>query len=886
MNRTIEKNLNRCSVVLLCGLERVAGVLGMKKYCQRFMVHLVRRTGLFDETYYRRNNPDVVADGYDPILHYVAYGDQENRLPMPLFDPAHYRHNTGRYRPGNLNTLVHYTLIGRFKGVASSPWFDTAYYLATNRDVKFKGVDPLFHFLKYGGREGRSPCVTFDAARYLFSHPEVANAGINPLLHHLDCVRTIGEAGPCHRATSPLRCPRAVPPAPRQWRALQLPQKSDAPVVDVIIPVYKGKAETLHCIFNVLHFEQQTRFELLVIDDASPAAGLSRELGELAEKHHFTYIKNDTNIGYVRSVNVGMKRHPDRDVVLLNSDTQPCNGWLDRLRATAGRDPRTATVTPLSNNATICSYPVFDRDNPCPLEVTSETLDHIARRVNADHVVEAPTAVGFCMYIKRECLNDIGLFDEAAFNLGYGEENDFCQRAIHKNWKHVIAPNIFVWHWGARSFKGAKGRRIKKSLTVVTRRYPNYKADVAAFVAEDPLRAARRRMDEARLLRQVSNHNVLVVTHNRGGGTERSIMAYGRRLRRKGANLFFLTPLMNNRHCVRLSSVKASHLPNLDVVDFRIPGSVLKILKKYRINRVHVHQLVDFDDAAPRVIATCAKQAGVRLEVFVHDYQSVCPRINMVDSSGVYCGAPDEKSCNACLKKKRPGATTGSDTDIRSWRRRYAELFTAAAKVSVPDRDVKTRIGHWFPDCRVTVQPPESLVFPGRKQAPYLMRPGESLRIVVVGAIVPIKGFHVLKACARDVQKRRLPIEFIVMGYTKNDRVITRLGVTVTGRYRDGEAVETLQSLAPDMVWLPSIWPETYSYTLSLALSSGADIAAFDLGAIARRLRSAGRGDHLHPLGWARRPVRINDEFLQVRKHRIRQGRTHFSFVDPIQAVP
>ncbi len=885
MNRTIEKNLNRCFVVLLCGLERVAGVLGMKKVFQRLTVHLVRRTGLFNDAFYCHNNPDVVADGYDPIRHYVAYGDQENRLPMPLFDPAHYRVNAGRRRPGNINTLLHYALIGRFKGVPTSPWFDTAYYLSTNRDVKFNGVDPLFHFVNYGGQEGRSPCETFDCARYLLSRPDIAEAGINPLLHYINGVQIPGESADFHRVPRSMRCPSVLAPAPFQWQVLSAPKKERTPVVDVIVPVYKGKAETLRCIFNVLRYAQQTPFELVVINDASPVAGLADELAELADRHHFTFINNATNMGYVRSVNLGMGRRLERDVVLLNADTQPCNNWLDRLRATAGSDSRIATVTPLSNNATICSYPVFDRDNPCPLEISHVQLDDIARKVNDGQAVESPTAVGFCMYIKRECLNDIGWFDESAFNLGYGEENDFCQRAIRNNWKHVIAPNIFVWHWGARSFKGVKGKRIRKALKVVKKRYPNYSADVAAFVTADPLRAARRRMDEARFSRQVSNLNVLVVTHNRGGGTERSITEHGRRLHRKGAILYFLTP-SGNRHCARLSSLQASHLPNLDPVDFRSPGSLLKILKKYRINRVHVHQLVDFDDAAPRVIATCAKQAGVRLEVFVHDYQAVCPRINMVDSSGVYCGAPDEKSCNACLKKKRPGATAGSDTDIRSWRRRYADLFTAAAKVSVPDRDVKTRIGRWFPDCRVAVRPPESLGFPGRKQAPYLMRPGEPLRIVVVGAIVPIKGFHVLKACARDVQKRRLPIEFIVMGYTKNDRAITRLGVTVTGRYCDGEAVETLQLLAPDMVWLPSIWPETYSYTLSLALSSGADIAAFGLGAIARRLRSAGRGDYLHPLGWARRPVRINDEFLQVRKHRIRQGRTHLSFVDPIQAMP
>jgi GT2 family glycosyltransferase len=888
MHRFIEKNLKRCLAFVLIAFERVCRALGMKKYCRRCLKRLVYRTGLFDGAYYLENNPDVAADGYDPLEHYLAYGDKENRFPMPLFDPAHYRRNAGRFRPGPLNTLIHYSLIGRFEGYATGPWFDSAYYLSANRDVKFKGVDPLSHFMQYGGPEGRSPCATFDSNHYLLSHPDVADAGVNPLLHHLGCVQTAGATIPGNRSVKPGRYARTRAPAPSQWAALPRQENSPPAVVDVIIPVHKGRVETLRCIFNVLRYRQQTPFELVVINDASPDGRLSAELEHLAEEHLFTYIENESNIGYVRSVNLGMQRHPERDVVLLNADTEPCNDWLDRLQETARANSRTATVTPLSNNATICSYPVFDHDNPCPLEVSSAQLDRLARKVNAGDAVEAPTAVGFCMYIKRKCLDDIGLFDESVFGLGYGEENDFCQRAIRHDWTNVIAPNIYVWHWGARSFKGAKGRRIRKALNLVRKRYPNYPTDVAAFVADDPLRAARQRLDEARFLRSASNHNVLLVTHNRGGGTERSVRAHGRRLRRSGANLFFLTSSTDRRRA-RLSSEAASHLPNLDPVDFRIPGSFIDLLNKYRINEVHIHQLVDFDPAAAPVIAKCANAAGVRLEVFIHDYQFICPRINLVDSSGLYCGEPDESVCNACLKKKMPGDKGFKHLEIHKWRRRYQRLLTAAAVVTVPDKDVAIRLRRWFPGLKLAIRPPQSLDLSKLEKNPCLIRPDDPLRIVVIGAIVPIKGFHVLKACARDAQRRHLPLEFVVMGYSKNDGLLARFGVKVTGRYWDREALAKLQSLSPGIVWLPYIWPETYSYTLSMALSVGADVAAFDLGAIARRLRAINRGEHLHPLAWARQPVRINNYFVRFRSNRIREGafeRSSAELIEPMPRIP
>ncbi len=867
MNRFVEKTLKRGLAYALMGVGATSHAVGFKRYYRRLIVHLVRRTSYFDEAYYRRSNPDVVANGYSPVWHYVAYGDKENRLPMPLFDPKRYRRAAGRYLPAFLSTVLHYSLIGRYQGYATSPWFDTAYYLAANRDVKFNGMDPLFHFLHHGGREGRSPCTTFNAAQYLLSHPDVAEAGINPLLHYLGQVPSNG--GTTQGTNSGLIW--AAAPGPDQWAALSVQKWQSVPVVDIIVPVYKGMDETLRCIFSVLHCPQQTPFELVVIDDVSPDPGISSRLHELAGPAGFTYVKNETNLGYVRTVNRGMRMHPDRDVVLLNADTEPSSDWLDRLRAVAQSDDRIATVTPMSNNATICSYPEFDRDNPCPLELTSEKLDRLATEVNVGVAVETPTAVGFCMYIKRDCLKDIGLFDVSAFGRGYGEENDFCQRAIRKHWKHVIASDVFVWHWGARSFQGIKERRSKKALKILTRRYPHYKADIRTFITEDPLVDARRRLDEARLSRTISKHNVLVVTHNRGGGTEKSVREQVGRLCRRGTGVFFLTP-SSEKGLARLTSVHTSYLPNLEPINFQDPDSFGAILKQYRINRIQVHQLIDLDLAAGPVIADCAKRAGVPLEVFIHDYQAICPHINMIDWSGAYCGEPDEFECNDCLKKRVSFLKKKNAVDIRMWRQRYEKLFSAAAEVNVLDQDAKDRMARWFPGLQMTVRPPKSPFPDSPPLRAVEIEPGQTLRIVVVGAIVPIKGFHVLEACAKDVQKRRLPIAYVVMGYSKNDNLLERFGVTVTGRYRDREGVETLQSLQPGLVWLPSIWPETYSYTLSLALSSGCDIAAFDIGAIARRLRAVGRGAYLQALTWVRHPQRINNAFIQYRNAKFRSS--------------
>ena len=130
-------------------------------------------------------------------------------------------------------------------------------------------------------------------------------------------------------------------------------------MIDVIIPAYRGLAQTRRCLGSVLSAPVRAAREVVVIDDASPEPDLSAWLRELAAAGRITLLAHDHNRGFVASVNEGMRLHPDRDVVLLNSDTEVAGDWLDRLAACAAREPRAGTVTPFSTNATIASYPRF-----------------------------------------------------------------------------------------------------------------------------------------------------------------------------------------------------------------------------------------------------------------------------------------------------------------------------------------------------------------------------------------------------------------------------------------------------------------------------------------------------------------------------------------------
>lgn len=268
-------------------------------------------------------------------------------------------------------------------------------------------------------------------------------------------------------------------------------------MIDVIIPAYRGIAETRRCLESVLCARVRTPHEVVVIDDQSPEPALSAWLREVSAGGRFTLLVHERNRGFVASANEGMGLHPDRDVVLLNSDTEVADGWLDRIAACAARDPRTGTVTPFSNNATICSYPRFAQPNPLPEGMTPARLDAAFARANAGQAVEIPTAVGFCMFISRRCLDEVGGFDEASFGRGYGEEVDFCMRAARAGWRHWLAADTFVFHEGEVSFGGGAQEIRDRAQAIVDERYPEFQARVRDFLAADPPRPFRERASEA-----------------------------------------------------------------------------------------------------------------------------------------------------------------------------------------------------------------------------------------------------------------------------------------------------------------------------------------------------------------------------------------------------
>lgn len=261
--------------------------------------------------------------------------------------------------------------------------------------------------------------------------------------------------------------------------------------VDIILPVCDAYEDLRACIESILKTTDLDVHRLIVVDDRSTDPRVKEYLDTLSAetgRKQIVVLYNERNLGFTQTANRGM-RFSDRDILLLNSDTVVIRGWVENLRAAAYSGPRVATATPFSNNATICSIPNFCENNFLPVSFDLDSFGEFIGRISLRYYPEIPTGVGFCMYIKREVLNEVGYFDEAVFERGYGEENDFCMRAIKSGYVHVLDDATYIYHRGGASFTTeVKLTKENEALRILDRLHPEYLPMVNRFVQVNPLK--------------------------------------------------------------------------------------------------------------------------------------------------------------------------------------------------------------------------------------------------------------------------------------------------------------------------------------------------------------------------------------------------------------
>jgi glycosyltransferase involved in cell wall biosynthesis len=347
----------------------------------------------------------------------------------------------------------------------------------------------------------------------------------------------------------------------------------------------------------------------------------------------------------------------------------------------------------------------------------------------------------------------------------------------------------------------------------------------------------------------------LLVSHHYGGGTERHVCDLEGLLRSEGVRPILVRPGPNG------SLVWEERVSRGEIAWCRRSGpdreSLERFLDLLDPVHAHVHHLAGLPDALIDLLA----QRGVRYDWTIHDYQAICPRIQLIGAQGVYCGEPPPAACNTCVSRLGDASGRRVSESITVWRERFRQHLRGARRVFAPSEDAARRIARYVAGLKPAIRPHfEESRSPGPLAKGLL--PGEPVRAVVLGTIVPAKGSERLLACARDARARRLPLEFHVLGSTDRNAQLARLkNVHVAGPYRESEVFERLAAARCHIAFLPSVWPETFLYTFSIVMAAGFYTLCYDLGAQAERLRAWGWGQAL-PLEMA--PHAVNDALLDA----------------------
>lgn len=609
---------------------------------------------------------------------------------------------------------------------------------------------------------------------------------------------------------------------------------SSLPQIAVIIPVYRDLDVTKRCIDSVCASHIPSSCRIIILNDFSPDPGMKDLLDGYKLDSRVEVIHNTQNLGFVRNVNNGMQLAGDSDVVLLNSDTIVAGDWLWSLYAHSRSHLRISSVTATSNNATICSFPGMDGGAAWPFYLSTSKVNSVLSYHNRNRAVKIPTAVGFCMYITRRSIDDLGMFDAEAFGKGYGEENDFCLRGIKKGWIHLQALDAAVFHQGEVSFGSSSHPGKLKAAQIILSRYPNYDFIISNFARKDPARAFRLGALLA-LFAESGKPSELIFTHIHGGGVDRAVKEFVDS--QKDKINFLVIQLGSAKGFYRISSLVEGVEFSLEFSSRYCPEVFQSVLNLTKVSKVHLHHVMDFDAQMIELL----KASNLPFDFYIHDYWTICPQITLTTAEGRYCGEPDTITCNNCITKRAERGLApipvGIPTDILNWRRQNSWLFDLAENAIAPSRDAADRMKGYFPDANITVRyhEPQTPMYtlPIRLRG---FKEDRKLRVAILGSIGTHKGLLIASRVQGEIKRLSVPIDLKIFGTMGRAPGVSH-EIPSTGNYLDVDLPAMLEDSGVQIVWFPEGFPETYSYTLSHAMKNAYPIIAPNIGAFPERIK-------------------------------------------------
>ncbi|MDD5079060.1 MAG: glycosyltransferase family 2 protein [Candidatus Omnitrophica bacterium] len=197
------------------------------------------------------------------------------------------------------------------------------------------------------------------------------------------------------------------------------------------MPVYNQPSYTKACLDSIKkHTDYPHR--IVVVDDAS-SSETAEYLDKLSNENEIVLLRNQENLGWVRSVNKGLNFSKAQYVCVMNNDTVVYPGWLSEMVSVALKNAAFGLVNP-------------EWEIPEKFKGSREDYFRIVIKKQNGKFIETDWVRGFCFLIKRAVIEKIGGLDQI-FSPGYFDDWDYSLRAIQAGFLVVKAQGAFVWHY-------------------------------------------------------------------------------------------------------------------------------------------------------------------------------------------------------------------------------------------------------------------------------------------------------------------------------------------------------------------------------------------------------------------------------------------------------
>jgi GT2 family glycosyltransferase len=852
-------------------------------YLQRY---IIKKSGLFDERYYLKSYPDVRLGDIDPIIHYIKYGAREGRNPNPYFDTTFYLNRYEDVAKSKINPLLHYILYGAKEGRWAGPNFNSGFYLLSNPDVKKAGLNPLLHYIRYGQYEGRKTNLNNEYRLLAVQNEPTKLIRILRLINKTNVkkgiyyIRKYGLKAFLNKIKTKLNSMNSDLQAYEEsykniFDVINLllpepfiPRIEISEPIDILIPVYNGR-EFLDSLFGSIIKNTSVPYRLLIANDKSTDPGISKYLADFKNSNpniDITVIENEDNLGFVKTVNK-LAKLTKNHFVILNTDTEVPPHWLERLIFPIISKEDIASVTPFTNSGTICSFPEFLVDNPMFEGMDVATLDSYFQYVDFEkNYVEIPTAVGFCMAINKKVYDKIGLFDEI-FGKGYGEENDWSMRAAKAGYKNIIAPNLFVYHKHGGSFKSEEKKKLMDhNFALLRDKHPNYFLLVEDFIRKDPLKHLRSIL-KIRILSKLYKP-IMIFDHSLGGGANEYTNDFV-----KDKNLVIILRYDFNRtkYIIEFLGKKIEKL-SFEIYDIK---DIEKIIFYFNIEEIIINELVSYPkilDLLDFLIKLKKNNKNINFTFNVHDYYCICPMYNLLNYEIKYCNIPSNLAlCDECILKNKLIETEVPfvkhdypNLKISLWREKFNELLKHSSKIVCFSNSSKDIIQKTYKNLSVDVFEVKPHIVDWVRPV-TIKKTSETINIAILGNLGIHKGAYIVSSLASYIDYHNLNLKIHIFGnvFEPYESFYSNKSVVKHGGYKKNNLPKLMEENEIDIIFIPSIWPETFSYTTEEAIKMDMPVAVFDLGAPAERVKNYSKGIILEKQD----PEYIINKFFNFLKH-------------------